>query len=354
LTDHTNSKTDDLRTKTWTYWYASLFHLRNLNYSNEKTAVLREDAPRIELSSAPDTLCQLLDRAVAARMTLLKGAIGSKPDEDAEVDAIRRERREQNKSGTFMLVSFAGETTLDWNQTWRSQGQTVWGFDLLDAQAIRTRHQSALAGCVAAASLMSDEPGEVRRLESAVYAVAPDGTLAYSFTITANAPTIRIGPVLDRAGLQRFDELLTAAMRHGRPTPLRLAAAASDESTDDLRRFMAAWNGLEALVQSSFTTYRVAFYERFTTETQSQIVKDHFDSVENVMKSRYRSVDKFRVMAAVLMPPLEALADVRAFAGLKRTRDELMHGTLRDVSNVVVAEARRLLHKYLRLDLGNA
>jgi hypothetical protein len=69
------------------------------------------------------------------------------------------------------------------------------------------------------------------------------------------------------------------------------------------------------------------------------------------MKDKYRLVDKFGVVAAVLAGETSD-ADIVQFKRIKKVRDELLHGQEAPVTSLLNTELRELLSKYLRAHLA--
>jgi hypothetical protein len=136
--------------------------------------------------------------------------------------------------------------------------------------------------------------------------------------------------------LQRIVDLLAQS----------LVAAPSDDS----KSFLFGWTALEIFINKFFSQYERAFVDAVTSETSVHGTSRYFERVTQVMKDKYRLVDKFGVVAAALAGETSD-ADIDRLKRIKKVRDELLHGQDAPVTSLVNTELRELLSTYLHAHL---
>ncbi len=132
--------------------------------------------------------------------------------------------------------------------------------------------------------------------------------------------------------------------------PARWFVAAKAEATDNLRRFVFAFVGLEMLVTLAEKDARIALVKRLTDLDSSNPIPAN-DLLwpglnEDVV---YRNlVFRFAVLASVYSPAT-AVEDVAAFRDLARVRNRLFHGAENGIDKSRSVQCLELLRRYLGL-----
>ena len=125
-----------------------------------------------------------------------------------------------------------------------------------------------------------------------------------------------------------------------------LAQSLEVAASDDLGSFLFGWTALEIFINIFFSQYERAFVDAVTSETSVHGTSRYFECVTEVMKGKYRLVDKFGVVAAALTGETSD-ADIDRLKCIKKVRDELLHGQDAPVTSLVNTELRELLSTYL-------
>jgi hypothetical protein len=130
----------------------------------------------------------------------------------------------------------------------------------------------------------------------------------------------------------------------------------SDYETDRLKAFLSGWAALEILVAKAFKRYEYAFLSPLTNASQPTLRERFLERIKGVMKDKYRLIDKFVAIAAVLFPGAsdnEIQDDFKKFTQLKQLRDSIFHGEEFSEENLPVHELAALLRKYVLAHVAN-
>ncbi|MFY9527742.1 MAG: hypothetical protein WAR24_02425 [Candidatus Acidiferrales bacterium] len=123
----------------------------------------------------------------------------------------------------------------------------------------------------------------------------------------------------------------------------------SFETQDDpLRSFLAAWSVFEIFVNKAFVAYEASFFDSMLGEGHPDVQRKYLERIRQVMKDKYRLVDRFAAISFQLSPATSD-EDVKRVLRTKKVRDDLFHGDAVDEANLPVMAIRDLASKYLRL-----
>jgi len=127
-----------------------------------------------------------------------------------------------------------------------------------------------------------------------------------------------------------------------------LARSLDTAGEDDFRSFIFGWTAFEIFINKVFGKYERSFVDAVTSKANVHGASRYFERVTQVMKGRYSLVDKFSVIASILLGGEDSDADVERFSHIKKARDTLLHGE--DVSGIPLlnTELRELVSEYLR------
>jgi hypothetical protein len=129
------------------------------------------------------------------------------------------------------------------------------------------------------------------------------------------------------------------------------ARSLDSAADDDFRSFLFGWTALEIFINKVFSQYERVLVEAVNSQVTVHGVSRYFERITQVMKNKYRLVDKFSVVAGVLAGETSD-ADVDQFKRIKKARDELLHGQDVAVTSLINTELRELLSRYLRAHLA--
>jgi hypothetical protein len=130
----------------------------------------------------------------------------------------------------------------------------------------------------------------------------------------------------------------------------RLLSRSLAESNDPLLAFLSVWSGLEIFVNKNFKTYEDRVLGRLSAANPPSVPPKVVERIRSVMTDKYRLADKFSVIATELVDA-DVDSDQALFESVKVMRDKLLHGGEIHVASLPIADAQKLLRKYLRLHL---
>lgn len=121
----------------------------------------------------------------------------------------------------------------------------------------------------------------------------------------------------------------------------RLLASSYTQRTDKLASFLGAWSAIEIFVNKAFPSQVKKFFDAIESSH-----KDFVARLQEVMKDKYRLADKFALISSTISADT-AIDDIKTFKGIKKTRDELLHGADVDTSRLPLEPTQALLRRYL-------
>jgi len=305
-----------------------------------------------------DVRCFDADRALAIAELFLNGLFS--PDQlPAAPDRIRQvvernvlERRQRHAQGPFLLLVAQGEAlnvaaAEDLRQI---EGMCV-GFDAVDKDEIRRRFEETEKATLASIALNLPTLVSIQSVVDQIVVYRSDEQPIFSYTLKMGTARLRANhsvPVEQFALVARQAAILPRKPDIARVRHLLLRSLSNDG--DRLRAFLAAWTGLEILVNKLFTHCETALFEELA-RARPDPVPQYLKQIQGVMSGRYRLKDKFIVVSASLDPD-HAGADLTEFEMLKKLRDGLSHGDEVGDDALPLEATVAILRKYLALHVN--
>jgi hypothetical protein len=308
---------------------------------------------RAVLTTRPDAHCIHLDTQNALR-TMILNNINGRPSEDDPAAVIQanmtslREARSREGTGVFLIIN-AEDDIGELDFTYREdRDDVIWCMDAFSKTYFPDKLKKAIDGVVAAISLSLDpnKSCNISRLGDVTYAIDTESHKPiYSFSHNFSVDATVTGPLND----QTPEFVRTHAARlgeHKRLTPIVRLLVRSYET----RSFIQAWSAFEIFIVVVFKDhYEQEWLTKLKSGTPSSADR-YFDRLQSVMKDKYRTSDKFLVIAS-LLDDSAADTDASEFKQLKDLRDRFFHTAEVPETDVPVEKIQHLLRKYLRLHL---
>jgi len=295
-----------------------------------------------------------VDRARALGLMMLKGFVGQGGEGsfgdrlERELAEIRETRKKDIGSGVFLVYKSEGEVD-SWNprNSKELEGFTI-AFEGTPKGPIRQVHQAPINGVLTSFALGSDNVCGVKKIADGIYFIDNAGKPAYSvdFKVAGSATvstSLKLGVV---EYVEKYAKVLS-----GHPElvdPARLLLQSLSDESDRLLSFLSIWSGLEIFVNKVFRSYEVTMFPKDEKKTSNAVPEPVVNRIREVMKDKYRIVDKFSVVSSLLAPD-DAKADLAKFKIIKDIRDKLMHGGELELKALPIQDTQVLLRKYLRL-----
>jgi hypothetical protein len=301
----------------------------------------------------------ILDRQLALGTLMLKALVGVSGEAtfeqrlQQEIEAIQDQRRREVDNRPIALIEIHGDTEVNLNGPMRDCGEFLLCFDAVDRDAIRDHCRGTVTALLTAFTIGTNEYYEFQKVAEGAYLVDLKGRIIHSFSATIEGDAIVSRQIESNSidAIRMYSGALLSEMRLG--SVARLLVQALDGKADRLRRFVAGWTALEMLVSKVFSSYEKTFLRALIAASPVQGAKRYFERIQDVMKDKYRLLDKFGVVSA-LLDPKAAENDVRSFKKVKEIRDRHIHGEDVPETSLPNNEVVALLRKYFRLHVESA
>lgn len=315
---------------------------------------------RALLTTDPDRHCFHLDRANAISSLMMSVLVGRSEDGDAEsritaeVERVKEARNKEHGQGTFLIFTATGEIESPDLKKRRDFEDFAFCLEAFSGRQFRERFRNAVNGVVAALTmgLGDNKSPVVQRVGHRAYLVDDESKkVIYNFNLEGGMAITSIsGPLKEDTVIFVHDHSATLCEDKRLAAVVRLLTQSIETTTDNLRSFLAAWAGFEIFVNNVFKDkYKQAYWDKLSSNTVSS-GRRFFDRLKSVMKGKYNLADRFLVIAS-LLDETSADSDSVEFNGLKKLRDDLLHGQEVDERTLPNAEVQYLLRKYLRLHI---
>jgi hypothetical protein len=343
------------------YTYIAAFKIRGLIHVPDRGDVeIYADTRhkvRALLTENVHGYCYELYRARALGFILLKGFVGQREPDDLkkeiEIEINRiQEARDKDMNGSEVLVFTAeGDADADFSRPSRESDDFILGFDVIDKSVIIERHRTQVSAALTALFLSSNHDIiQVTQFGGDAYLTNEHQKPIFSLSFAGGGEaysSIRTGDdVVDEA--QKHSRVLAVEKSLSKVNMLIVQAISAEN--DGLRRFIFAWSALEILINKLFSEYERRFVENLLGAEPQKHTEKYFKRIRDVMKDKYRLMDKFIVLSACLSQD-ETEVDMKDFASIKEKRDDFFHGKSVNEEALPTAKTLGLLKKYLRLHI---
>jgi hypothetical protein len=344
------------------YVYTAIFSIKGLSMhpsaGDELLLVDPAAGIRAILTSQPDPHSLEGDRALAVAGLMLQGIVSSKcvakefklrvTDAVAEIKAAR-----QKEFGTrpFLVVIGEGEAASFTPSQQRDAEDFIVCFDAADKDEIRGRFHHNITAIMNAISFEAVSVIGISKVTDAVVFFQEDGKPIYSYTFSGGAAKMYISRPLADGQVDAIAQLYRPFAADITLQRVQRLIRFSFETEDDLlRSFLAAWSAFEIFVNKVFATYETAFFDSVAGPGDPEALRKYLARIREVMKDKYRLLDKFAAISFQLSPDT-ANVDLETARVAKEVRDHLLHGEHADEASLPVKSIRDLASKYVRLHI---
>jgi len=270
---------------------------------------------------------------------------------ELEKIATTYQKVKRDRDGVFVVFEAEGVVE-SWTPSNKGElDDFVIVFNAVDKAPIYEQYQTSINGILSSFSLGCGSIYELKKIQEGIYFIEDHDKPVYSYSFKCSAI---IGNISAPITADQLCYVKNNAKIMGEHKELvnsaRLLIQSLDENSDTLLAFLAAWNGLEILIQKIFKTYETNMFNRVAEDKNVNF--KGVDKIRTVMKDKYRLVDKFSIISSELIPD-EADEDIDEFKSIKCDyRDKLMHGKDVPLSSLPTERVRILLKKYLKLHIA--
>lgn len=344
-------------TATMTFKYLSAYRVQGVSANPEDPDILLLDRPdlgmKATLTGSVDRHLYARDRYLALATLMLGGQLNADDlDEvlNTEVQEIRSDRA--RRLGVDGAVVIEIESVVETNdEPVRKFNQFDLYADLVDKEGIKKQFRQDITAFISALCIASGGNYRTEKLADGIYLVDATGRIVYSFSLSAGQGTVYVSREIDTptvVSTRKYSDLLIGNQDFEKVSTL--FAQSLDAQTDRFRKFIFGWTALEILVSKVFSYYERSFIDTLVSESSVAGAKRYFERVAEVMKSRYRLVDKFSVIAAILLAE-DSYTDIEKFKRIKSIRDKIFHGEDIPETSLPTDELQELVSKYLQKHL---
>lgn len=337
------------------YQYVFVAEIRGLVPTKEAEIVI--DVPTIggsvTYTANRDSIPEIVDLGSALGEQLL-GGLGGKAVEDRNAELkravrlIRQKREKPNSTETLVIVQATGNTEdFELKHTHEDDGFIVCLGDspAKDIQKIHINHVQSL---LAALHLASPHGASAKKLIECVLFYRDDGKPIFCFEIEGYATAYSTLPITQDLA-EKVDRYASQLAKGKYTDVTRLLSKSMDLGNDPLLSFLSAWAALEIFVVKAFKEYEKLIFN----DARVGAISAHPEVIKrmrDVMSDKFRLTDKFALIAGILAS-IDADADLKTFAKLKETRNNLFHGKETRIRDLPCEPTQKLVSKYLRLHL---
>jgi hypothetical protein len=302
----------------------------------------------------------LLDIHAAVGISVLSALTGSLPGDTPQardqsaVALVAQRKSGADPSGALMVVEVDGDVAHQGLEKLVDLPDYSFGLNIFDDHELVTKGNSAFDRAMAGLALALDEhlTTSSQKMGAVSYLIEEKtGRRIFTRSLSASGTLSAMSDLSQKAAsaATRYVSALNSADK-SLESVIHLLSLSLDDKADTLRSFLATWAALEILVNKGFQTYERGFFVTLKANAQDAATP-LIEQFQSVMKSKYRLMDKFTMMATAL-DPTAAKDDAETFKGIKDNRDRFFHAMKTDPNSLPVDSARRLLRKYLRLHLN--
>lgn len=337
------------------YTYSSLYHLLGFTVGSTDEEIFSDTVRGIRavLTSDPTSLCAHLDKALVIPGMLFGAKLGEGPEMDErlaqEVDRLRDKRAKTFEGGAYLYFEATGDVQAFTPEVLRDCGSLIVAIDQVPKETLRNLWEPLVSKILAAVAVAMPAVTRPEKVASATVFFSADGTPTYGFNLQMGTPEVivsrRPSPE-DLTGIRTLTTKMAADISLERI--VRLLNESMEPGQDRLRRFLAAFMGMEVFVNKNFGDYQHRFWNDLSADVTAPIRDRYLARIHDVMKDKYKLLEKFVLISAEL-DPAAADGDIATFHRGKDLRDAFSHGEAIDEQSFPVTELQALLRKFLRL-----
>ena len=323
---------------------------------------------RAVLTTKPNSYAFEGDRSLAVVSMMLRGFLKLEPGSDEfkkhienKINEYQTDRLKKFGDATFLVVegenlisSFSPLSFKDYGEAEDMQdfGDFLVCYDAADKEGIRSRFHAEFTSLLNSITLIVGSVLGIKKVKSSIIFLREDGKPIYSYTFSGSAQFFTSKPVSDDAVLSIGDLYRQIVKDKSLQRVQRLFRSSLEAEDDRLRSFLDAWMAFEIFINQIFASYENRFFKSLLDEGHTEVQKKYLERIQEVMKDKYRFLDRFAAVSFQLSPDT-ADGDVKIVQQAKKVRDLMSHGELVDELTLPVNELQKIAGKYLRLHISN-
>lgn len=300
------------------------------------------------------------DRMLSVATLMLKALFRSEPTSNefkervaSAGEEIRVARRKEFGNDPFLVIVVEGEIPFFNPSVEKDADEFIVCFDGADKDEIRACYTRMITIILNSITMEVENVIGIKKVTDSVIFLREDGKPIYSYTASAGSARAYVSRQLEDGQIQSIRNLYNRFTEDSTLQRVQFLLRSSLEFEEDpLRSFLAAWSAFEIFINKVFITYENRIFMRILEEGHSGALNKYLERIREVMKDKYRLVDKFAAVSIQLSSET-ADEDVKTVLQVKNIRDDLLHGQSVDEAALPVQSIRALVRKYLRLHFEN-
>jgi hypothetical protein len=350
--------------------YTEIYSIKGINLPPKETEKeLIADSIRslrAVLTTKPNSYAFEGDRSLAVAGMMLRGLMKLEPGSDEfkqhianKVDEFQTRRAKKFGAGTFLVV--VGEETIPSFTPFSFEGKAediqdfadfLVCFEGADKDEIRSRFHTKNTALLNSIAVIMGSVVGIKKVTSSVIFLREDDRPIYSYTVSGSAQVYISKPISDDI-LPLIESLYRQIVEDKTLQRVQRLFRSSYENEDDLlRSFLDGWMAFEIFINKIFATYKNRFFKSLLKEEHTEAQKKYLERIQDVMKGKYRLIDKFAAVSFQLSPDT-ADDDLKVVQQAKESRDLISHGESVDENTLPVNELQKIASKYLRLHINS-
>jgi hypothetical protein len=328
----------------------------NLPVDSEPILLSFADNERFYLTKDPSSELAEVDRGAAIGRLMLKSMFGQRGPEElaaaiqTEIKLIRDERAARLGQHAVLLALIQGEQDGDVIGDLNQVDNCFFAIDAFEKSPIKQRYSRAVESIKLAIGLEGTTLSKFELLADGIYALDDFACPIHSFKLSMSADLAVSSPISAEGAARISENFRKVASEIELESVQRLMAQMSDAKVDRLKAFLSGWTALEILVAKAFKTSEEVFLSPLSHPGPTTLRERFLVRLKQVMKDKYRLLDKFLAVTVVLFPDADAdelEANYAAFSALKSRRDSMFHGGHFVDSDLPLNELSTMLNKYV-------
>ena len=320
---------------------------------------------RVVLTTKPNSYAFEGDRSLAVAGMMLSGLMKLEPGSNEfrqhitnKIDEFQTRRAKKFGTGPYLVV-IGEEAIPSFNPSLEGKSEDFNDYidfqtclDGADKDEIRSRFYTKTTALLNAITAITGSVVGIKKVTSSVIFFKEDGKPIYSYTFSFGSLKAYISKPVSDDILPLIESLYRQIVKDKTlQRVLRLFLSSFENEDDRLRSFLDAWMAFEIFINIIFATYENRFFKSLLEEEHTVAQKKYLERIQEVMKDKYRLIDKFAAVSFQLSPET-ADDDLKIIQQAKKIRDLLSHGESVDENTLPVNEIQKITSQYLRLHIN--
>ncbi len=339
------------------YKYTAIFSIKGLKLPDGKSEISLVDEPKSDLNAIltgdPNKHTFELDLSLAIMSLFFREKISEDILEQRLkilVEEIQANRKNKYGKNPFLVITFYGEN-LDFRPKHSEKyGEYFISIDEIDKEKLQNIFEKKITAVLNALILISETVFKIEKLNTGIVYIHPDKKLYFPYNISAGIVSAYISKPINSDQIEIIGKTYNKLDSDVSLESIQRLNKESALTDDKLRSFLFAWLALEIFINKVFSDYESKIFSIVLESNQTEVRREFLERIKEVMKDKYRLIDKFSAISVLLSPSTSEM-DLQIVKDAKKIRDSFSHTGLIDEDELPIEKIRSILNKYVRLHL---